>query len=92
MEDDDMGDDSSTSTWIESLTIRREQSTVPESFCFQSRIVRSHQYNASDPFLIGFVEPNPDLKRSDTYEIRKRILELAQSEARKLGICKSTLH
>lgn len=26
------------------------QSTVPESFCFQSRIIRSHQYNASDPF------------------------------------------
>ena len=26
------------------------QSIVPETFCFQSRIVRSHQYNASDPF------------------------------------------
>jgi CRISPR-associated protein Cas1 len=26
------------------------QSTVPETFCFQSRIVKSHQYNASDPF------------------------------------------
>jgi len=26
------------------------QSIVPESFCFQSRIIRSHQYNASDPF------------------------------------------
>jgi CRISPR-associated protein Cas1 len=26
------------------------QSTVPETFCFQSRIVKSHQYNAGDPF------------------------------------------
>jgi len=26
------------------------QSIVPETFCFQSRIIRSHQYNASDPF------------------------------------------
>jgi len=26
------------------------QSIVPETFCFQSRIVRSHRYNASDPF------------------------------------------
>jgi len=25
------------------------QSVFPETFCFQSRIVRSHQYNASDP-------------------------------------------
>ncbi len=25
------------------------QSIFPETFCFQSRIVRSHQYNASDP-------------------------------------------
>jgi len=26
------------------------QSIVPETFCFQSRMVKSHQYNASDPF------------------------------------------
>jgi len=26
------------------------QSIVPETFCFQSRIVKSHHYNASDPF------------------------------------------
>jgi len=26
------------------------QSIMPETFCFQSRIVKSHQYNASDPF------------------------------------------
>jgi len=41
---------------------------------------------------IDFLKPAPDLRRSDTAEIRRRILELTQSEAGKLGIGKSTLH
>ena len=41
---------------------------------------------------IDFVEPRPSLHRSDTQELRNRILELTQSEARRLGIGKSTLH
>jgi len=41
---------------------------------------------------VEFIEPTPYLRRSDTIEIRRRILELTQSEARKLGVCKSTLH
>jgi len=41
---------------------------------------------------IDFVEPHPDLQRSDTQELRKRILELTQAEAQRLGIGKSTLH
>jgi CRISPR-associated protein Cas1 len=41
---------------------------------------------------IEFVEPVPELKRSDSSEIRRRILELTQSEAQRLGIGKSTLH
>jgi len=41
---------------------------------------------------IDFIEPRPSLQRSDTMEIRKRILELTQSEAEELGIGKSTLH
>jgi len=32
------------------------------------------------------------LQRSDTQEVRKRILELTQGEAKELGIGKSTLH
>jgi CRISPR-associated protein Cas1 len=39
-----------------------------------------------------FVEPSPELRKGDSAEIRNRILELTQSEARKLGIGKSTLH
>jgi len=41
---------------------------------------------------IEFVEPVPELKRSDSSEIRRRILELTQSEAQRLGIGKRTLH
>jgi CRISPR-associated protein Cas1 len=41
---------------------------------------------------IDFIEPHPTLQRSDTQDLRKRILELTQGEAQKLGIGKSTLH
>jgi CRISPR-associated protein Cas1 len=48
-------------------------------------------------FLVGksevdFEEPSPTLIRQDDLELRARILALTQSEARKLGIAKSTLH
>ena len=41
---------------------------------------------------LDFSEPSPNLRRVDDSELRKRILSLTQSEARKLGIGKSTLH
>jgi len=41
---------------------------------------------------IDFIEPRPSLQRSDTLELRERILDLTQREARELGIGKSTLH
>jgi len=49
-------------------------------------------------FLLGnwgpldFIEPAPSLVRSDSREPRDRILSLSASEARRLGISKSTLH
>jgi CRISPR-associated protein Cas1 len=49
-------------------------------------------------FLIGrspkldFTEPSPTLSREDDREMRRRILNLSQSEAEQLGIGKSTLH
>jgi len=42
------------------------------------------------PFDIS--EPSPDLARSDTPELRKHLLGLSQSQAKSLGIEKSTLH
>jgi len=49
-------------------------------------------------FLIGKAEgfdlksPAPVLERSDTRDLRYKILSLSASEARKLGLDKSTLH
>jgi CRISP-associated protein Cas1 len=49
-------------------------------------------------YLIGrtarldFSDPSPSLRTIDDSELQKRILTLSQSEARRLGIGKSTLH
>jgi len=49
-------------------------------------------------FLLGkteslnFNEPIPQIIRSDSLEMRKRILELTQKQAQDLGISKSTLN
>lgn len=49
-------------------------------------------------FLLGksetvdFTEPTPKVMRSDSLEMRKRILELTQKQAQKIGISKSTLN
>lgn len=41
---------------------------------------------------LDFIQPFLILKRSDSLKMRKRILELTQKQAEKLGINKSTLH
>jgi CRISPR-associated protein Cas1 len=41
---------------------------------------------------LGFSEASPKLHRIDDRELRRRILDLSQSEARRLGIGRSTLH
>ena len=41
---------------------------------------------------LNFSEPSFKLMRTDDRELRRRILSLSQSDARKLGIGKSTLH
>jgi len=49
-------------------------------------------------FLVGrigrldFSEPSPTMRRTDDVDLRRRILSLSQSEAKGLGIGKSTLH
>jgi CRISPR-associated protein Cas1 len=49
-------------------------------------------------YLVGrcdrfdFLEPSPNLRRTDYPELRKRILALSSSNARRLGIGKSSLH
>jgi hypothetical protein len=41
---------------------------------------------------LDFSEPSPDLRRTHDLELRRRILSLSQSEARRLGIGKSSLY
>lgn len=41
---------------------------------------------------VNFGEPRPSLSRTDSRELRCRILQLSQSDAKALGIGKSTLH
>ncbi len=40
---------------------------------------------------LDFCEPSPKILRSDSLEMRKRILELSQKQANEIGISKSTL-
>ena len=41
---------------------------------------------------LDFTEPVPRIVRSDSLEMRKRILELNHKQAKKIGISKSTLN
>jgi CRISPR-associated protein Cas1 len=41
---------------------------------------------------IDFLKPSPSLRRTDSIELRRRILSLSAEETRELGIGKSTLH
>lgn len=41
---------------------------------------------------LDFYEPSPDLCRTDSRDLRRRILGLSQREASRLGIGKGTLH
>jgi len=50
------------------------------------------RYLAQRTGTLDFSEPAASLKRTDDRKLRKRILGLSQSDARKLGIGKSTLH
>jgi CRISPR-associated protein Cas1 len=50
------------------------------------------QYLLKKTETVDFTTPEVILQRSDTRELRRRILGMSQSEAHKLGIGKSTLH
>jgi CRISPR-associated protein Cas1 len=60
--------------------------------------VMEQKTNELGRFLIGksseldFVEPAPKLERQDSRELRSKILALSASQARRLGIGKSTIH
>jgi hypothetical protein len=58
----------------------------------QVKVKELAQFLLREPDHLDFVEPAPRLERSDSKELRKRILALTLQEARRLLIDKSTLH
>jgi CRISP-associated protein Cas1 len=50
------------------------------------------RYLAAKTNNIDFIEPKPELQRTDSQEICKRILQLTQQQAKQLMIGKGTLH
>jgi len=58
----------------------------------EQKISELGRYLAGRTTELDFSEPHLDLKRTDDHELRRQILKLSHSNARKLGIGKSTLH
>jgi CRISPR-associated protein Cas1 len=58
----------------------------------EQKTVELGRYLVGRTGRLDFSEPSPTLKRTDGVELRRRILSLTNSEARKLRIGKSTLH
>ena len=58
----------------------------------EQKTVELGRYLVGRTGKLDFLEPSPNLQRADDSELRKRILSLSQSEERRLGLGKSTLH
>jgi len=56
------------------------------------KVHESARFSIGKADRLDLKSPAPVLERSDSKELRERILTLSASEARKLGIGKSTLH
>jgi CRISPR-associated protein Cas1 len=58
----------------------------------EQKAVELGRYLVGRTGKLNFSDPSPNLIRTDDGELRRRILNLSQSRAEKLGIGKSTLH
>ena len=58
----------------------------------EQKVMELGRYLIGRSASLDFSEPCPRLTRTDNRELRQRILSLSQSEARELGIGRSTLH
>jgi CRISPR-associated protein Cas1 len=58
----------------------------------EQKAAKLGDYFAGRTAKLDFSEPSPILRRIDDRELRRRILTMSQSEAREIGIGKSTLH
>ena len=58
----------------------------------EQKTIELGRYSVGRTRRLDFSEPSPGLRRTDDRELRRRILNLGQSEAHALGIGKTTLH
>ena len=58
----------------------------------EQKALELSRYLTGKTQALDFLEPSPVLERTDTREIREKILSLTEYEASELGIGKSTLH
>jgi CRISPR-associated protein Cas1 len=71
--------------------VRYKRRSLKWDTVIEQKTVELGHYLVSRADNLDFSEPSPSLKRTDDLQLRKRILGLSQSEARRLGIGKGTL-
>jgi CRISPR-associated protein Cas1 len=74
------------------LGVRHNRRTLRWDTVVEQKAVELGRYLVGRTGKLNFLDPSPNLIRTDEGELRRRILNLSQSEAEKLGIGRSTLH
>jgi CRISPR-associated protein Cas1 len=72
--------------------VRYEGRALKWDTVIEQKTVELGRYLVGRTSELDFLEPSPNLHRTDERELRRRIQGLSQSEALRLGIGKSTLH
>jgi len=72
--------------------VRYEGCALKWDTVIERKTVELGRYLIGGTSRLDLAEPSPELARTDSQELRRRILNLSQSEAQRLGIGRSTLH
>jgi hypothetical protein len=72
--------------------VRHADRTLKWDTVIEQKTSELGSYLTGRTSTLNFIEPEPHLQRRNERELRARILSLAQSEAKDLGVGRSTLH
>lgn len=72
--------------------VRYENRTLKWDTVIEHKVTELSRFLSGRTSKLDFSCPSPNLIRVDDRELRRRVVSLSQSEARKLGIGKSTFH
>jgi CRISPR-associated protein Cas1 len=72
--------------------VKYKERTSKWDTVIEQKTVELGRYLIGRTAELDFSEPSPKLARDDDREIRKRILSISESEARQLGIARSTYY